>query len=187
MNYENDAGLDPAAWLLFEIVRNACVPDNGSRWCSAKECLKTYSKRFQAATRVLAWLDLVTPAHENPLGCCPGDLLMSLISVRPEYRLMSSSPKGAPIARHLMETMIDAALKQDAVDNELTDWAVQVLGEVGLVRYHPRVKRPVPTQLLGSLIVRATSQERRLRYATIKTERTRSLEGSQLPVSPASS
>jgi hypothetical protein len=187
MNYENDANLDPAAWLLFEILRGACIPANAAHCCSAKERLETYQKQFQAATRVLVWLDLAVVDRENALGCRPADVLMSLVVHMPQYRLMSSGSKAAPIDRHFMETMIEAALKQDAVDKELRDCAIKALGAVGLVRYHARLKRPVPTKVLGSLIVRSTSQDRRLRHAAIKTQRLGLLDGSQIPAAPASS
>jgi hypothetical protein len=66
MNYENDANLDPAAWLLFEILRGACIPANAAHCCSAKERLETYQKQFQAATRVLVWLDLAVAEETGP-------------------------------------------------------------------------------------------------------------------------
>jgi hypothetical protein len=182
MKHENDANLNPAAWLLFEMFKSACVPANSGRDPSAKMCLKKYRKQFRAAIRVLVWLDLAVYDRKNALRCRPTDSLMSIIAERPQYRLISKSKKAAPIDRDFMETIIEAALKQDAVDEELTDCAVKVLGAVGLVRHHPRLMRPVPTQRLRYLVSMLRMRERKMRYAKIEFKRNPGLDGCYVPV-----
>jgi hypothetical protein len=185
MKYDNDANLNPAAWLLFEIFKSACVPANTGRDPSAKMCLKKYRKQFRAAIRVLVWLDLAVYDRKSALGCTATDSLMTIIAQRPQYRLISRSKKAAPIDRDFMETILEAALKQDAVDEELTDCAVKMLGALGLVRHHRRLMRPVPTQQLRYLVSMLRLRERKMRYAEIEFKRNPGLAGCYVPI-PAS-
>jgi hypothetical protein len=182
MRYVNDANLNPAAWLLFEIFKSACVPANVGLGSSAKMCLQKYRKQFRAAIRVLVWLDLAVYDRKGALGCTPTDLLMSIIAERPQRRLISKSKKAAAIDRDFMETIIEAALKQEAVDEELTDCAVKVLGAAGLIRHHPRLMRPVPTQQLRYLVSMLRMRERKMRYGKIEFKRNPGLDGCYVPI-----
>jgi hypothetical protein len=186
MRHENDANLNPAAWLLFEIFKSACVPANHGRDPSAKMCLKTYRKQFRAAIRLLVWLDLAVYDRKSALGCTPTDSLMTIVAQRPKYRLRCKKKGATRIDRDAMETIIEAALKQDALDEDLTDCAVNVLGALGLVRYRVSPERVVPTRQLSNLVAKLRIQERAMRYATIEARKSPGLDGCYVPV-PAGS
>ena len=135
MKYENDANLDPATWLLFEILRTVCVPASDNCEPSAKVCLKQYKKQFQAAIRLLVWLQLAAPNRKNALGCDPTDDLMSLIAGKPKRWLQSKRTTQICEQRDALETIIELALKKDALDETLEQCAVNLLGTLGLVRH----------------------------------------------------
>jgi hypothetical protein len=185
MKYDNDANLTPATWLLFEIFKSACVPADTGRDPSAKMCLKKYRKQFRAAIRVLVWLDLAVFDRKGALGCTATDSLMTIIAQRPKHRLISKKKSGAGIDRDAMETIIEAALKQDALDEDLADCAVNVLGALGLVRYRASPMRAVPTGQLSNLVAKLRIRERATRYAKIEFKRNPGLDGCYVPI-PAS-
>jgi hypothetical protein len=187
MKYINDANLDPATWLLFEVLKSSCVPANVGYDDSAEMCLKQYKKQFRAATRVLMWLYLAAPDRKNPLGCRPADALMTMIAQKPKSRLKSKKTSGTRVDRDAMETLIEAALKKDALDEELTDCAVNVLSALGLVRYRVDVDRMIPTERLSNLVAKRRILDRRMRYAKIETKTKPWPQEYYVPVSTTSS
>jgi hypothetical protein len=165
MIYKNDANLDPAMWLLFEILRNACVPADNNDWeSSTKLCLKKYKRQFRAAIRVLVWLELARHDRENALGFSPTDELMILIARKPGRWLRSKRTTQIREHRDALETIIESALKKDASDETLEQCAVNLLGALGLVGHHEKWARAVPTRRLTSIAAGLRVYERAIRY-----------------------
>jgi hypothetical protein len=187
MKYINDAYLDSATWLLFEVLGNSCVPAKAGYDDSAKQCLKQYKNQFRAATRVLVWLYLAVPDRKNALGCQPTDALMTIIARKPKSRLKSKKTGWTWVDRDAMETLIEAALKKDALDEELSDCAVNVLGALGLVRYRVDVDKMIPTERLSNLVAKRRILDRRMRYAKIETKRNPRPQEYYVPVLTTSS
>jgi hypothetical protein len=167
MNYVNDAKLDPTAWLLFEILTTACLPADNYE-SSAQACLKQYKKQFRAAVSVLVWLDLVDPDRKSALGCTPSQDLMTLIARKPKGWVKTERKTQIRELRDALETIIESALKKDALDENLEQCAVKLLGALGLVSHHEEWGRAVPTGHLTNLAAKLRMRERAVRYGKIR-------------------
>jgi len=168
MNFLNDANLDPATWLLFEVLQTACIPANDDVSWSAGVCLKQYKKQFHAAVQMLVWLQFAIPNRRNALGCNPTDALMTLIARKPKRWLQSKRTTQLCEHRDAMESIIESALKKDALDETLQQCAVNVVGTLGLVRRHEKLERAVPTGRLTNLAAMLRTRERADRYSGIR-------------------
>jgi hypothetical protein len=184
--YDNDANLDPATWILFELFQKAGGSAQSKCFLSSKACLKKHKKRYRAAIKVLAWLEFAIPDAKNALGCQPTSKLMTLIAQKPNHFLKSQRTTQAREQRDAIEALTEAALKRDALEEDLKEYVINVLGVLGLVRYNARSGRAIPTSQLSSLIAERRLRDRKERFAKLRTPATHRLETSDVHVQASS-